>query len=30
MGRKCRLSLQFMKRLHDGLHNPYESLLSAA
>ena len=29
LGRKRRLSLQMVKRLHDGLHIPYESLLSA-
>ena len=30
MNRKRRLSLQMVQRLHDGLHLPYESLLSAA
>ena len=30
LSRKRRLSLQMVKRLHDGLHIPYESLLSAA
>lgn len=30
LNRKRRLSLQMAKRLHDGLHIPYESLLSAA
>ena len=30
MNRKRRLSLQMVRRLHDGLHIPYESLLSAA
>ncbi len=29
LNRKRRLSLQMVKRLHDGLHIPYESLLSA-
>jgi HTH-type transcriptional regulator/antitoxin HigA len=29
MNHKRRLSLQMVKRLHDGLHIPYESLLSA-
>lgn len=30
LNHKRRLSLQMIKRLHDGLHIPYESLLSAA
>ncbi|MDR3390877.1 MAG: transcriptional regulator [Sulfuriferula sp.] len=30
LNRKRGLSLQMIKRLHDGLHIPYESLLSAA
>ena len=30
LNRKRRLSLQMVKRLHDGLHIPYESLLSSA
>jgi len=30
LNRKRRLSLQMVKRLHDGLHIPYESLLAAA
>ena len=30
MNRKRQLSLQMIQRLHDGLHIPYESLLSAA
>jgi HTH-type transcriptional regulator/antitoxin HigA len=30
LNRKRRLSLQMVQRLHDGLHIPYESLLSAA
>ncbi len=30
LSRKRRLSLQMIKRLHAGLHIPYESLLSAA
>lgn len=29
LNRKRRLSLQMVKRLHEGLHIPYESLLSA-
>ena len=29
LNRKRRLSLSMVKRLHDGLHIPYESLLSA-
>lgn len=29
LNRKRRLSLKMVKRLHDGLHIPYESLLSA-
>ena len=29
LNHKRRLSLQMVKRLHDGLHIPYESLLSA-
>ena len=29
LNRKRGLSLQMVKRLHDGLHIPYESLLSA-
>ncbi|MDX8399343.1 MAG: transcriptional regulator, partial [Gallionellaceae bacterium] len=29
LNRKRRLSLQMVKRLHDGLNIPYESLLSA-
>jgi antitoxin component HigA of HigAB toxin-antitoxin module len=29
LNRKCRLSLQMIKRLHQGLHIPYESLLAA-
>ena len=28
LNRKRRLSLKMIKRLHDGLHIPYESLLS--
>jgi len=30
LNRKRRLSLQMVKRLHEGLNIPYESLLSAA
>jgi len=30
LNHKRRLSLQMVKRLHDGLHIPYESLLAAA
>jgi len=30
LNRKRRLSLQMVKRLHDGLHIPYESLLQAS
>ena len=30
LNRKRRLTLKMIKRLHDGLHIPYESLLSAA
>jgi HTH-type transcriptional regulator/antitoxin HigA len=30
LNRKRRLSLQMIKRLHDGLHIPYESLLAGA
>jgi HTH-type transcriptional regulator/antitoxin HigA len=30
LNRKRRLSLPMVKRLHEGLHIPYESLLSAA
>lgn len=30
LNRKRRLSLQMIKRLHDGLNIPYESLLAAA
>lgn len=30
LNRRRRLSLQMIKRLHDGLHIPYESLLSTA
>lgn len=30
LNHKRRLSLQMIKRLHNGLHIPYESLLSAA
>ena len=30
LNRKRRLSLQMVKRLHDGLHIPYESLLASA
>ncbi len=30
LNRKHRLSLQMVKRLHDGLHIPYESLLASA
>lgn len=30
LNHKRRLSLQMVKRLHDGLNIPYESLLSAA
>ncbi|MEI8030414.1 MAG: transcriptional regulator [Comamonadaceae bacterium] len=30
LNRKRWLSLQMVKRLHDGLHIPYESLLAAA
>ncbi|MDD5299798.1 MAG: transcriptional regulator [Gallionella sp.] len=30
LNHKRRLSLQMVKRLHEGLHIPYESLLSAA
>jgi HTH-type transcriptional regulator/antitoxin HigA len=30
LNRKRRLSLQMIKRLHDGLHIPYESLLANA
>lgn len=29
LNRKRRLSLQMVKRLHDGLHIPYECLLSS-
>lgn len=29
LNHRRRLSLQMVKRLHDGLHIPYESLLSA-
>ncbi|HUW00416.1 MAG TPA: transcriptional regulator [Gallionella sp.] len=29
LNHKRRLSLQMVKRLHDGLHIPYESLLAA-
>jgi HTH-type transcriptional regulator/antitoxin HigA len=29
LNHKRRLSLKMIKRLHDGLHTPYESLLSA-
>jgi len=29
LNHKRRLSLQMVKRLHDGLHIPYESLLGA-
>ena len=29
LNRKRRLSLQMIKRLHQGLHIPYESLLAA-
>jgi len=29
LNRRRRLSLKMVKRLHDGLHIPYESLLSA-
>ena len=29
LNHKRKLSLQMIKRLHDGLHIPYESLLSA-
>jgi len=30
LNRKRRLTLKMVKRLHEGLHIPYESLLSAA
>lgn len=30
LNHKRRLSLKMVKRLHDGLHIPYESLLTAA
>ena len=30
LNHKRRLSLKMVKRLHDGLHIPYESLLAAA
>jgi HTH-type transcriptional regulator/antitoxin HigA len=30
LNRKRGLSMQMVKRLHDGLHIPYESLLAAA
>lgn len=30
LNHKRRLSLKMVKKLHDGLHIPYESLLSAA
>ena len=30
LNRKRRLSLKMVKRLHDGLRIPYESLLAAA
>lgn len=30
LNHKRRLSLQMVKKLHDGLHIPYESLLSTA
>lgn len=30
LNRKRRLSIPMIKRLHDGLHIPYESLLAAA
>lgn len=30
LNNKRRLSLQMVKKLHDGLHIPYESLLSGA
>jgi HTH-type transcriptional regulator / antitoxin HigA len=30
LNRKRRLSLQMVRKLHDGLHIPFESLLSAA
>ena len=30
LNHKRRLSLQMVKKLHDGLHIPYESLLAAA
>lgn len=30
LNHKRRLSLQMVKKLHEGLHIPYESLLSAA
>jgi HTH-type transcriptional regulator/antitoxin HigA len=30
LNRKRSLSLRMIKRLHDGLHIPYESLLSGA
>ena len=30
LNHKRRLTLKMIKRLHDGLHIPYESLLSAA
>jgi HTH-type transcriptional regulator/antitoxin HigA len=29
LNRKRRLSLQMVRKLHDGLHIPFESLLSA-
>lgn len=28
LNRKCPLSLRMVKRLHDGLHIPYESLMA--
>jgi HTH-type transcriptional regulator/antitoxin HigA len=30
LNRKRRLTLQMIKRLHEGLHIPYESLLASA
>jgi HTH-type transcriptional regulator/antitoxin HigA len=30
LNRKRRLSLQMVRKLHDGLHIPFESLLSGA
>lgn len=30
LNRKRRLSIPMIKRLHDGLHIPYESLLATA